>query len=91
MTHGAYAEYVCVEERFTVSWPEALSAQQGAALFVNGQTAYHALVTMGQAKPGESVLITAAAGGVGVCAVQLPNCSERRSSQQPAAELSWNL
>ncbi|MCH8150673.1 MAG: alcohol dehydrogenase catalytic domain-containing protein [Planctomycetes bacterium] len=65
VTHGAYAEYVCVEERFTVSWPEALSAQQGAALFVNGQTAYHALVTMGQTKPGESVLITAAAGGGG--------------------------
>jgi NADPH2:quinone reductase len=71
VTHGAYAEYVCVEERFTVCCPGTVSAEQGAALFVTGQTAFHALVTIGQAKPGESVLITAAAGGVGTCAVQI--------------------
>ena len=42
-----------------------------AALFVTGQTAYHALVTMGKIVPGDTVLITAAAGGVGTCAVQI--------------------
>ncbi len=71
VTHGTYAEYVCVEERFTVRCPEALSPEEGAALFVTGQTAYHALVTVGQIQPGETVLITAAAGGVGTCAVQI--------------------
>jgi len=71
VTHGTYAEYVCVEERFTVVCLEVISAEAGAALFVTGQTAYHALVTMGQVTPGESVLITAAAGGVGLCAVQI--------------------
>lgn len=71
VTHGAYAEYVCVEERFSVDCPETISAEQGAALFVTGQTAFHALSTVGQAQPGESVLITAAAGGVGTCAVQI--------------------
>jgi len=71
VTHGAYAEYVCVEERFTVACPATLSAEQGAALFVTGQTAFHSLVTIGNTEPGESVLITAAAGGVGTCAVQI--------------------
>jgi NADPH2:quinone reductase len=71
VTHGAYAEFVRVEERFTVACPGSLSAEEGAALFVTGQTAYHALVTAGWVRPGESVLITAAAGGVGTCAVQL--------------------
>ena len=40
-------------------------------MFVTGQTAFHALVTLGQIKSRESVLITAAAGGVGTCAVQI--------------------
>ena len=51
--------------------PNDLTAEQGAALFVNGQTAYHALITIGVAEPAENVLITAAAGGVGTCAVQI--------------------
>ncbi len=71
VTHGSYAEFVCVEERFTTACPDQLSAEQGASLFVNGQTAYHALITMGKTQPGDNVLITAAAGGVGVCAVQI--------------------
>jgi NADPH2:quinone reductase len=71
VSHGAYAEFVRVEERFAVNCPEGLSAEEAAALFVNGQTAYHALITVGRARPGEAVLITAAAGGVGVCLVQV--------------------
>lgn len=71
VSHGAYAEYVRVEERFTTACPDDISAEEAAALFVNGQTAYHALVTMGRVQPGESVLVTAAAGGVGTCAVQI--------------------
>lgn len=71
VTHGTYAEYVCVEERFTVACPESIGADEGAALFVTGQTAYHALVSVGHVQPGEWVLVTAAAGGVGICAVQI--------------------
>ena len=71
VTHGAYAEFVCVEERFTVACPESISAEEGAALFVTGQTAFHALVTIGNTQSGDWVLITAAAGGAGTCAVQI--------------------
>ena len=71
VTHGAYAEYVCVEERYTMSCPDELAAEEAAGLFVNGQTAFHALLTVGSTKTNENVLITAAAGGVGTCAVQI--------------------
>lgn len=71
VTNGAYAEFVVVEERFTVSCPEEIPATDAAALFVNGQTAYHALATVGSVKAEDNVLITAAAGGVGLCAIQI--------------------
>lgn len=71
VTHGAYAELVAVEERFAVACPDSIPNEQAAGLFVNPQTAYHALVTMAHIQPGESVLISAAAGGVGLSAVQM--------------------
>lgn len=71
ISHGAYAEYACFQRRFTVKCHPKMPADEAAALFVNGQTAYHALLTVGQVRPGENVLITAAAGGVGLCAVQI--------------------
>ena len=70
-TNGAYAEYVAAEARFTVECPDDIPADDAAAIFVNGQTAYHALVTKGHVNEGETVLVTAAAGGVGTCAVQI--------------------
>ena len=71
VTHGAYAEHVCAEAQFVVPCPAEIEPQQAAALFVNGQTAYHALITLGHVRRDENVLITAAAGGVGTCAVQI--------------------
>ena len=71
VANGAYAEYVALEARFAVKCPDAISDNDAAALFVNGQTAYHALVTVGRVRPGENVLVTAAAGGVGICALQI--------------------
>lgn len=69
VTHGSYAEFVCVDERFTVPCPDTITPEEGASLFVTGQTAYHALVTKGKVAAGEWVLITAASGGVGLMAV----------------------
>lgn len=70
-THGSYAQQVAVEERFTVPCPESIPAADAAGLFVNPQTAYHALVTMGRTEPDDIVLVTAAAGGVGLAAIQM--------------------
>lgn len=71
VTHGACAELVCVEARFAVPCPEELSAVEAASVFVTGQTAFHALHTAGHLQSGQTVLVTAAGGGVGLWAVQL--------------------
>ena len=71
VTGGAYAEAVLAEARFTVACPDDLPSSTAAAIFVNGQTAWHALFTLGELRPDDTVLITAAAGGVGLWAVQL--------------------
>ena len=69
--HGSYAQQVAVKQRFTVPCPDSIPAVDAAGLFVNPQTAYHALVTMGRTEPGDVVLVTAAAGGVGLAAIQM--------------------
>ncbi|NNU92029.1 quinone oxidoreductase [Geobacillus sp. NFOSA3] len=68
---GGYAEYVNVDERGVISIPDELDFQQAVALPVQGLSAYHILKTMGRLEEGETVLIHAAAGGVGTLAVQL--------------------
>ncbi|HWW67880.1 MAG TPA: medium chain dehydrogenase/reductase family protein [Solirubrobacterales bacterium] len=68
---GGQAELVTVPETQALPLPERLSFEQGAAFPVNYGTAYAALVVMGGLKPGERVLIHAAAGGVGISATQI--------------------
>jgi NADPH:quinone reductase-like Zn-dependent oxidoreductase len=67
---GGYAEFVCVQAIFVVQKPACLSFAQAAALPVAGLTAFQA-VTRAGVRPGDSVLITGASGGVGTMAVQL--------------------
>ena len=50
---------------------ETISFEQGAAFCVNYATAYAALIIMGGLRPGNQVLIHAAAGGVGIAATQI--------------------
>jgi synaptic vesicle membrane protein VAT-1 len=65
------AELVSVPANQAYPLPEGLSFEQGAAIPVNYATAYAALVVMGGLKPEERVLIHAAAGGVGISAIQI--------------------
>lgn len=65
---GGYAERVAVPASDALALPERLSFAQGAAIPVNYATAWAALETL---RPGERVLIHAAAGGVGIAATQL--------------------
>lgn len=71
MESGGYAEYAISDERSIIPIPAELDFKIAAALPVQGLSAYHILKTMGMLEPGESVLIHAAAGGVGTLAVQL--------------------
>lgn len=68
---GAYAEQVAVPVSSLLPLPEELSYEQGAAFYVAYPTSYEALVGRANAKKGETVLVHAAAGGVGVAAVQI--------------------
>src|SRR5215213_10063427 len=68
---GCHAELVCVSAAACVRCPQSMSFVEAAAFPVQYLTAYHALTTLGRAEAGETVLIHAAAGGVGTAAVQI--------------------
>jgi NADPH:quinone reductase-like Zn-dependent oxidoreductase len=68
---GGQAELITVPADQALPFPDGWSFEQAAAFPVNYGTAYAALVTMGGLKRGERVLIHAAAGGVGISAVQI--------------------
>lgn len=68
---GGYSQYVAVDERVLTPVPDNVDFDQAVALPLQGLSAYHILKTMGRLAPGETVLIHAAAGGVGAIAVQL--------------------
>ena len=67
---GGYAEIVNVAASDSVPLPESVSFAQGAAVPVNYATAWAGLHGYGSLQAGERVLIHAAAGGVGIAAVQ---------------------
>ncbi len=68
---GGYAEYVAIPARSLAPIPDALDWASAAALPLQGLTAYHILHTSGRMQPGETVVVNAAAGGVGSLALQL--------------------
>lgn len=67
---GGYAEIVNVAAADSVALPEAVTFEQGAAVPVNYATAWAGLHGYGSLRAGERVLIHAAAGGVGIAAIQ---------------------
>jgi len=68
---GTYAEYSLVEIKMTFKLPNSVSFEQGATGMVQGLTA-HALVTSSYpVKPNDTVLVQAAAGGLGQIVVQM--------------------
>ncbi|MGP4072079.1 quinone oxidoreductase family protein [Piscibacillus sp. B03] len=66
-----YAEYALTHEKTLIPIPEGVDFETAVALPLQGLSAYHILKTMGRLEEGETVLIHAAAGGVGTIAVQL--------------------
>jgi NADPH:quinone reductase-like Zn-dependent oxidoreductase len=72
---GGYAELAVTEAENLVPLPDDWSFEEGAALPVNYATAYAGLVRYGSLRPGEHVLIHAAAGGVGIAATQIAKLS----------------
>lgn len=70
-TTGGYAERAVLTEAAAFEVPDAVSDSAAVSLLVQGLTAWHLLRTSTHLQPGESVVVHAAAGGVGSLAVQL--------------------
>ncbi len=68
---GGYAEQALAHPPTTFEIPDDLTDGQALALVLQGTTAWHLLRTSTRLCPGESVVVHAAAGGVGTLAVQL--------------------
>ncbi|MFF3515658.1 NADP-dependent oxidoreductase [Streptomyces sp. NPDC002573] len=69
--HGSHAEYVTVPARALTHKPSVIDHTQAGALPLVSLTAWQALVETADLRPGQRVLIHAAAGGVGHVAVQI--------------------
>ena len=68
---GAYAEYAAVPADRLVRIPAGITDQQAAAAMLQGMTAHYLVYSTYPLKKGETCLIHAAAGGVGLLLVQL--------------------
>ncbi len=68
---GCFAEVAVVPSALTFALPEGMSFEEGAALPITYPTSYAALVTRAALQAGETLLVHAAAGGVGLAAVQI--------------------
>ncbi|MEJ8647418.1 zinc-binding dehydrogenase [Streptomyces sp. MS1.AVA.3] len=68
---GGYAERTLLHRRVTWDVPDAISDEQAVALALQGNSAWHLLFTSLRLTAGETVVVPAAAGGVGSLAVQL--------------------
>jgi NADPH2:quinone reductase len=75
---GTYAEHVLCSEFQTHPLPDGVSFGQGAAIGVPYGAAFRALFQRARAKPGETVLVHGASGGVGLGAVQLARAAGLR-------------
>lgn len=68
---GSYAEYAAVPASRLVTIPDELDFEQAAAAMLQGMTAHYLLYSTYPLKSGETALIHAAAGGVGLLLVQM--------------------
>jgi NADPH:quinone reductase len=70
-TLGTYAEYLASPEEHLVPVPASISDEQAAAAMMHGLTAHYLVNDAHRLKAGETALVHAAAGGVGLLIVQL--------------------
>ncbi|NKZ01556.1 quinone oxidoreductase family protein [Nocardiopsis alborubida] len=71
MAPGAYAERAVVKASLVVPVPDAVSAEQAAALLLQGMTAHYLVRSVYPVAEGDTVLVHAAAGGTGLLVTQL--------------------
>ncbi len=70
-TLGSYAEYIATSEEHLVPVPAPISDEQATAAMMHGLTAHYLVNDAHKLKAGETALVHAAAGGVGLLVVQM--------------------
>ncbi|HYC94998.1 MAG TPA: NADPH:quinone oxidoreductase family protein [Sphingomicrobium sp.] len=88
--HGGLAEKVAVPAAHAFPLPDAHSFVEGSTLLITYATVIHALWDRGRLKPGETLLVLGAAGGIGLAAIELGKARGARviaavSSEEKAA------
>lgn len=78
-TLGTYAQWTLCTPSQVHPLPDHVSFEQGAAVGVPYGTAWRALFQRGEARPGDTVLVHGASGGVGVAAVQMARAAGMRT------------
>jgi len=68
---GGYAEKARIAATHVLPLPDAIHVNEGAALVTAHATAHHALKQRAKLQPGETLVVTGAAGGTGLAAVQI--------------------
>jgi NADPH:quinone reductase-like Zn-dependent oxidoreductase len=69
--NGVYGEEAIVPENACWPWPEGLSAEEASCVGTNYTTVYFGLKNVGRLNSGDTVLLTAATGGVGFAAIEI--------------------
>jgi len=91
-TLGSYAEYVAAPEEHLVPVPSSISDEKAAAAMVHGLTAHYLVNDAHKLKAGETALVHAAAGGVGLLVVQMARAVGARvigtASREQKAQLA---
>lgn len=85
MHTGGYAEYALADAGSVVTLPDRVSFEQAIANNVNLRIAYFYFYTFGQIQPGETILLHAAAGGIGTLVTQI---AKRRGTNNTVIALS---
>ena len=87
--HGGFATHVCVDAAKAIRFPDTMPYDEAACFIFTYGTSHHALKDRAQIRPGESLFILGAAGGVGAAAIELGKAAGARviagvSSQEKA-------
>lgn len=68
---GTYAEYVAIQARNLYPLPQEFDERTAAAAALVYHTSWHSLITRGNLRPGETVLVVGASGGVNLASIQI--------------------
>jgi NADPH:quinone reductase len=77
-SHGGFATHACVTAANVMPLPAGFATTDGAAFAFTYGTSHHALMDRAALRPGETVLVLGAAGGVGTAAVQIAKAAGAR-------------